>query len=59
MQISHKQLTLLLMSLAGLGSIAVIVNFFKDRKLKDELLKIEHELRVLELEKMKSSTGTK
>lgn len=55
MSVSHRQLTMMLGVLAGLGSIAVIANFFRDRKTKDEIVRLDHELKVLQLEKIKAS----
>ncbi len=55
MSISQKQLTFILMALAGLGSLAMIANFLRDRKTKDEIIRLDHQLKLLELEKMKAT----
>jgi hypothetical protein len=59
MNITHKQVVAILAVLSALGSIAIIANFFRDRRLKDELLKVNHQLKVLELEKIKASVASK
>lgn len=55
MNITHKQVILALTALSALGSIAVLANFFHHRKLKDEILKLDHEFKLLQVEKAKSS----
>lgn len=54
MNITHKQVVAILAVLSALGSIAIIANFFRDRKLKDEMLKLDYDLKALQIEKMKS-----
>ncbi len=51
---THKQLTLLVSALGLTGTLVALITYFRDRKLKDNLLQLEHDLKLLEIEKAKS-----
>ena len=51
----RKKITILLGVFAALGAIVAALNYIHDRKIKDSLLRLEHELKLLEIEKAKTS----